>query len=446
MKGRHAFLALLTLAYTLNFIDRSIINVLAQSIKEDLRISDSQLGLLSGIAFAIFYTSLGIPIARLAERHSRVKIISAALVVWSSMTAVCGMAGSFAQLFLARVGVGVGEAGCSPAALSLISDYYPPRQRATAMAVYSLGIPMGFLFGAVLGGWIAHTFDWRTAFVVVGLPGVLLGVIILFVMKEPVRGGFDPVAATKTHPSLADVFRRIGARPAILHAGFATALVGFASFGVSSFFVPFLMRGFNLNVAQAGTGYGLVMGISAAAGLLLGGVVSDWAGKRDARFYALVPALGLLISAPLLIGAIFQQDLTLMVLLAGPACLLSYMHTGPTLGMIQNMVLPTMRASVTAIQFLFINLLGLGLGPVVVGWASDRFATSAFAGDGAYAIACPGGLAPVGATIDAAALCQTASFTGVKHAMAAVVLVYLWAGLHYVLAARTLKRDMEAVG
>ena len=251
-----AVLSLLLAAYTFNFIDRTIIATIGQAIKTDLKITDAQLGLLGGLYFALLYTFLGIPIARLAERYSRVWIITASLVVWSGFTALCGTAQTFAQLAALRFGVGVGEAGCSPSSHSLISDYYPAKQRASALAIYSFGIPLGTMFGAILGGWLAQTFSWRVAFVVVGLPGVILALIVRLVIKEPLRGGADAVqrpamtaadAASASAGGLAHEFREMGAVAAVLFGRWpvvnmvlGVTLASFASYGSGQFLPPYL--------------------------------------------------------------------------------------------------------------------------------------------------------------------------------------------------------------
>ena len=439
---RSYVLGLLVVVYVSNFIDRTIVNIVAQPMKEDLGLSDTQIGLLGGLAFALFYSVLGLPIARLAERYSRVTIIAAALAVWSGMTAVCGLAQSFAQLLLARVGVGVGEAGCSPAAQSLIADYYPPERRATALAVYSLGIPLGSLMGAVAGGWIAQEYGWRAAFMLLGLPGLLLALVVKLTIKEPLRGGLDrrPVAATPT-PGFGQVVRTLMAKPAFIHVALGGAMASFAGYGVGAFVIPFLLRGFDISLAQASSVYGLIGGLSAAVGTAMGGWLADRYGAKRRRNHVLIPAIGLIVSVPLYVLCILQQSLAAMALLIIVPAVTHYFYLGPTWGLTSNMVEPRMRATATAILLLIINLIGLGLGPVVVGALSDLFAAQAYAGD--FAAACPGGRAPEGAPAGAGEACRTASFRGVRFALLAGVAVYGWAGIHYLLAGRTLERDLE---
>jgi len=442
-------LFVLTTIYTSNFIDRQIIGTLAQKIKEDLHLSDRDIGWISGLAFAVLYSILGIPIARLAERTNRVTIISISLALWSGFTAACGLATNFIQLFLLRVGVGIGEAGCSPSAQSLISDYFPPRIRSTALSIYSLGIPLGALFGALLGGKIAQTWGWRAAFMVVGLPGLLLAVLCRLTLKEPVRGGYDPVPATgEATPSLLTVLARLMRAKAFPHMAFGAALGSFAGYGIAFFSIPFLLRGpFHLDLATAGAAYGLVGGLAAAVGVFLGGAITDLIGRLSPRAYALVPGFGFLACAPLYVWAFQQHDLISMASIVIAPLILQYLYLGPTFAVTHNLVEPRMRATATALLFLPINLIGLGLGPPFVGWLSDMLGQQRFTtvhGAGVFKALCPGGIAPKGADAALGAACHLASFDGVKWAIIITAGgVYAWAGLHYLLAARSVKRDLE---
>lgn len=442
-------LFILVVIYTSNFIDRQIIGTVAQQIKVDLKLTDADIGWLSGIAFASLYVILGIPIARLAERFHRVTIISVSLALWSGFTAACGLATSFLQLFLTRVGVGIGEAGCSPAAQSLLSDYYSPQKRATALAIYSLGIPLGSLFGALLGGWIALTYGWRMAFFIVGLPGLLIALVAMLTLKEPARGTWDaPVAADAKPPSLLSVFKQLFGKASFRHMTIGATLSSFAGYGIAYFAVPFLLRGpFGLNVAEAGGAYGLVGGLAAAAGVFMGGFVTDMIGKRSKTAYAWVPGLGFLIAAPLYVLAFMQPTLEGMALFVIVPLILQYLYLGPTFAVTHNLVEPRSRASATALLFVPINLIGLGFGPPFVGWLSDFLAGRAFVETGqaaAFTAACPGGVAPAGSAAELMAACADSSFDGVKWAIIITSgVIYAWGGLHYIYAARHLKRDLE---
>lgn len=437
---KYYVLAILLLVYIVNFIDRTILSIVAQPMKEDLGLADWQLGLLSGLAFAAFYVVMGIPVARLAERHSRVRIISILIVVWSIMTALCGLAQNFVQILLARFGVGVGEGGCSPASQSIIADYFPREKRATAMSIYSMGIPGGALFGALLGGWIAQEFGWRSAFMLVGLPGIALA-LLMFTIKEPIRGRYDPPAADQAHPGFATVLRRLWRKPTFVHIAAGAALATFANYGISSFAVPYLLRGFDISLVQASSAYGLITGLAAVLGTAMGGWLVDRFGMRDPRWYALIPATGVALSAPLYMLTFAQTSLLGLALLVILPAIIHYLYLGPTFGMTSNMVEARMRATASAILLLIMNLFGLGLGPTVVGALSDVFANNAYLGD--YLASCPGGIAPQGSSASAMAACKAASFIGVKHGMYVAAAFYLWAGLHYFLAARSVRADLD---
>ena len=434
-------LGLLVAVYTSNFIDRTIVSVLQQPIKDELRLSDAQLGFLGGFAFAIFYAILGVPIARLAERRSRKTIITIALVVWSGMTALCGVAHGYAALFVFRVGVGVGEAGASPPSQSLISDLYPPERRASALSIYSLGIPFGSLLGSIIGGIVGQHYGWRVAFMVVGLPGLVLAVLMGLTIKEPARGGFDGVSVSGETPSFKAVVRHLAARRSFLHIAAGASLAAFASYGIGGFSPAYFIRAFHLSLEQVGVLFGLLGGISAAAGTLAGGLVTDRLGKRDARWYVFVPAIGLSVGAPLtMVGYLAPTwPLAVLILLLPP--IFQYTFLGPSFGLMHNMVGPRMRATATALLYLVINFVGLGFGPLFVGWLSDRYAGLAFSG-ASFGAACPGGRAPPGSAATLVAQCERASASGLRWAIIISALVFFWAALHYALAARHLKRDL----
>ncbi|MCC7268231.1 MAG: MFS transporter [Caulobacteraceae bacterium] len=450
---------LLVLAYTFNFIDRTIISTIGQAIKEDLKITDTQLGLLGGLAFALLYTTLGIPIARLAERRSRVNIITVAVVIWSGFTAACGMAHSFLQLLLLRVGVGVGEAGLSPPAHSLISDYYEPKKRASALSIYSIGIPLGSMFGAVAGGWIAQNLDWRAAFVIVGLPGLLVALLIKLFVKEPPRGHSDrelagplpDVEGEEVAPALAapppvwEVAKRIFGKWSFFHMVAGITLASFAGYGTGQFAQPYFIRNFGLNYAEVGMIFGIIGGVSAGAGTLVGGFLTDWAGKRSTRWYALVPAIGLIVACPLYIICYTRDSWQLAAALLLIPGVFHYTYLGPTFGVIQNAVSLRMRATATALLFFVLNLIALGFGPPFCGWCIDMITTHLFAASnmGDFITACPGGVAPKGASAALTEACHAASAQGTREGLVWNLLIYAWAGVHYLLAAISLPKDLE---
>lgn len=459
---KQTVLWLLVLAYTFNFIDRTIISTIGQAIKVDLKLTDTQLGLLGGLAFALLYTTLGIPIARLAERHSRVNIITVAIVIWSAFTALCGMATSFFQLLLFRVGVGVGEAGLSPPAHSLISDYFEPKKRASALSIYSFGIPLGTMFGAVAGGWIAQNLDWRMAFMMVGLPGIIVAILLKVFVKEPPRGYSDRLVAQQAAdapalegdetappvhakpPSILAVAKRIFGKWGFFHMVAGITLASFAGYGTGQYSAPYFIRMFGLDLATVGLIFGVIGGIAAGIGTLLGGFLTDWAAKKSGRWYALVPAIGLLIACPLYILVYTRDDWKLAAGLLLIPGIFHYTYLGPTFGVIQNAVSLRMRATATALLFFVLNLIALGFGPPFCGWVIDMLSQAHFAAKdlGPFFDMCPGGIGKegAGAMIDAA--CKAAVSQGTRDGIVWNLLIYGWAGIHYLLAAITLPADM----
>lgn len=451
-------LFLLLLSYTFSYIDRSIIGILGQAIKADLKITDTQLGLLGGFYFALLYTGLGIPIARLAERYSRVNIIAVSMVIWSAFTAACGAAGNFATLAFCRFGVGFGEAGCSPPAHSLISDYFPPERRSFALSIYSLGLPLGAMFGALAGGWLAQTFSWRVAFVAIGLPGIAVALAIKLWVKEPRVTdslGLPPLIVKNEVQAVVRVAKELYQNRPVLHMMIGMTLGAFVIYGVGQFAPAFFLRVFDLSLAQAGMVTGLIGGLSAAIGTLAGGYFSDRLGARSRVWYALLPALGLFISVPIYIFAYSidsWQWAAATLLLPG---IFSYLNLGPTFAAVQNSVGPTHRATATAILFLFVNMVALAGGPVFVGLVIDRSSDYLLLASpgaqvwdmmnhwGAFQIKCPGGMAPAGSSVKLAEQCGDVLGAATRIGLVTTVCVYLWASLHYFIAAAKLKREGE---
>ncbi len=382
-------LALLVGAYTFNFIDRTVVATIGQAIKVDLKLSDTQLGLLGGFSFAVLYTVLGIPIARLAERWNRVAIISLAMVVWSGFTVACGFAGGFVALLALRVGVGVGEAGCSPSAHSLISDYFEPRRRASALSVYAFGIPLGAMIGAVAGGWLATHFGWRAAFIWVGAPGMVMALITFLAIREPPRGHSE-AAPSPPAPSgrgwVAHEARELASVAASLFGNWPVAnmvagvtLGSVAGYGVGAFSGPYFIRTFGLDYATVGLVFGLVGGVSSGIGTVAGGFISDWASRRGAAWYSLVPGFGFAIATPIYIVAYCWPNWRWAAVILLVPGIFGYAYLGPTFGVVQNVVASRRRATATALLFFVLNFIALGGGPVFTGWLIDRFAANAFA-------------------------------------------------------------------
>ncbi|WP_372785717.1 spinster family MFS transporter [Phenylobacterium sp.] len=471
-------LALLVTAYTFNFIDRTIIATIGQAIKEDLKISDTKLGLLGGLYFALLYTFLGIPIARFAERFSRVNIIAGAIVIWSVFTGLCGLAANFAMLAAFRFGVGVGEAGLSPPSHSLISDYFEPKKRASALAVYSFGIPLGSMLGAVIGGQILDHFTWRTAFMLVGLPGVAVAVAIRLLIKEPPRGHSEPASRpglvedvapdepAKPAASFGAEMREIGAvigtlfgKWPVVNMVLGVTLVSFAGYAGGQFAPPYFIRTFHLTYGTVGLITGLVAGIGQGIGTLTGGYLTDRLARFHPRWYALVPAIGVAVAYPIIVAVYTAGTWQVAAALLVLPGLFSYVYLGPTFGVVQNMAPTRRRATATAILFFFLNLIGLGLGPTFAGWAIDHFAAFHFANTGATSLweaiggffsaptgsfqaACPGGKALATAGAAAKAACSTALVLGTRQGVIVSYAFSLWGAFHYLLAAFGLKEAL----
>ena len=374
-------LALLFVVYIFNFIDRSILGILAQPIKEDLGLSDTQLGFMGGIAFAIFYTMLGIPIARLADRGVRRNILATCLAIWSLMTAFCGLAQSFLQLLACRIGVAIGEAGGSPPAHSIISDLFTRDSRATALGIYALGIPVGTMLGNFLGGWINEAFDWRVAFFVVGAPGVLLAVVVRLTLREPPRGMSEPpevraaAADAPAAPPVADVFKALWGRRSFRWMSIGAALHAFVGYGVGYWIPTLFQRVHGFSTGEIGTAL-FWLGIPGVLGTFLGGWLGDRMARRDLRWYVWLPGLATLVSVPFAFYVYTHPDPWFALwVYAFPVFLGSY-YLGPTFSLTQGLVGLRMRALAASILLFILNIIGLGLGPQFVGILSDLLAGS----------------------------------------------------------------------
>jgi MFS family permease len=401
---RSYVLVVLVIVYTFNFIDRQIIGILAVPIKAELRLSDSQLGLMGGLAFALFYTFLGIPIARLADRVSRTTIMTIALALWSLMTAVCGITHSFAQLFMARVGVGVGEAGGVAPAYSLICDYFPSKERARALSAYSFGIPIGSAVGIVLGGFITSLMSWRVAFFIVGLAGLVITPLLKLTVREPVRGAMDlpparvagPIRSMPRAPSLLEVIVVLMRKPSFWGLSLGAASASMMGYGLFFWAPSFLVRSFHLSLLHASLTFGALVLVGGLTGIWVGGVLADRYGEERRGMYALIPAMAFLATVPFYVAGVLSTTLwiSLAVLLVPTA--LGLVWLGPVLAAVQHLVPANMRATASAL-FLFINnLIGIGLGLTLIGIVSDsmrvRFGSESLryailAGTGFYLLA-----------------------------------------------------------
>lgn len=368
---RHYALAMLLVVYTFNFIDRQILSILIEPIKAELGVSDTAMGFLTGAAFAVFYATLGIPIARWSDVANRRNIIAMALAIWSGMTALCGVAQNYWQLAAARIGVGIGEAGCSPPAHSMIADYYPPQQRATALGVYSLGISLGIMFGYIAGGWVNEIFGWRRAFLVVGIPGVLLALMFRLTVREPPRGWSENRAAETERPGFIAVFLFLARRKSFLHLAFGAALAAFVGYGVAVWFPAFLGRSFGMRTGEIGTALGLILGIPGGIGIFLGGYVADRWGARDMRWALWSVTVTAVVSVPFAVGVYLSQAPYLALAIFVVPVVLSNFYQATTFAQTQSLVGLRMRGTAAAVLLFIINIIGLGAGPWAVGMLSD---------------------------------------------------------------------------
>ncbi|MEA2999427.1 MAG: hypothetical protein QOK17_1260 [Sphingomonadales bacterium] len=405
LRGR-VVLALLLLAYIFNFLDRQILGILAQPIKADLHLTDTQFGAIGGLAFALLYSALGIPLALLADRTRRSAVIAGALAVWSGFTALCGLAAGYGQLFLCRLGVGVGEAGGVAPSYALIADYFPPERRARALAVYSLGIPIGLAAGTLLGAYIAHWVSWRAAFVTMGVAGILLApAILLFVRDLPKPDRSGPAQAP-----LGEVFPLLARKPSFWLLAFASSFSSLCGYGLALWTPSVLMRSFGLDLVGTGWFMASVLLIGGTAGVFAGGWLADRLGTRDVRWYARLPAIAWLVTTPCFLLAFMSPSLTI----AWPLLLLpnglNILWLGPVTTAVQHLAPRRMRSTASASFLLINNLIGLGVGPMLIGAISDHLK----AGYGAESL---------------------------RYAAMAATFFYLLAAALMIVASRTLKRD-----
>ena len=414
-KARHYALGILVVVYTFNFIDRQILSILLEPVKADLGLSDTAMGMLTGFAFAMFYATLGIPIARYADRSNRRNLIALPLGIWSFFTALSGVAQNFWHLLAARIGVGVGEAGCSPPAHSMIADYYPAEQRATALGIYSLGIPIGIMFGLFAGGWINEFFGWRMAFFVVGVPGIILALVVRFTLAEPPRGLAEGRADSGTQPGVGETLAYLWQKKSFRHMSFAAALTAFVGYGFVTWAPAFLIRSFGMGTGEIGTWFGLILGIPGGIGIVMGGWLADKFGAKDPKWYLWTTAIALILVTPFNIVVYLATDSTMALLGMIIPVLLGNFYQATTFSQTQGISELRMRAVAAGILLFIINIIGLGFGPQVVGVISDilsdRYGTESL-----------------------------------RYALLICSLVNIWAGIHYFLGGRHLKDDLVAEG
>lgn len=398
--------ALLCLINIVNFIDRQLPFVLIDSIKADLGLTDAQIGLIGGLSFALVYSFGSLPLAWAADRWSARNLLVIVLGIWSLMTAAASGAQSFGQLLVARIGVAAGEAGCTPAAHALIARSFASERRGLVLALFSIGVPIGAMIGLSLGGWINDVADWRTAFLFVGLPGVVLALVCWIALPDVRATG-----AREDAPGFVESFSAMFRFKSFRHMAAGSSLYSCGSYAMNVFAAAFLMRVHGLSAAQAGLGFGLAFGIGGFAGTFLGGVLADRLGQRDPRWCQRIPAIGQLLSAPCAIGAWLVPSPVVSVLLLGLAYLFGLLYFAASFATAQRLAPDRMRASASAVLLFCLTLVGASVGPVVVGWISD-------------------------------ALTPTMGVQALRYAMCLMGITILWSALHFWIAAHYLPGEL----
>ncbi|KLI62870.1 spinster family MFS transporter [Aurantiacibacter marinus] len=375
--NRNTVLLMLLVVYIFNFVDRQILSILAAPIQADLQLSDGEMGLLGGIAFALLYSTMAVPLAALADRTSRSWVITVSLAAWSGFTALCGLATNFWQIFLARLGVGIGEAGGVAPSYALIGDYFPSSQRATALSVYSLGIPIGSGLGVLVGGYIAATVDWRTAFFAVGLSGVIIAPIFKLLVRDKAKsaplavGVADTTAEVSIRPTLKETAAVLAHKPSFWLLSFGAATSSMLGYGIAFWLPSLLIRSFGYDLVQASQFFGALLLIGGVVGVMAGGLIADRLGGRDRAYFAWLPGIAFLLGAPLFAAGITSSDAQFAFLLFLLPQALAYVWLGPVLSAIQHLVVPAARSTASALFLLINNLIGLGGGIYALGAFSD---------------------------------------------------------------------------
>ena len=414
IRRRGYVLGMLVLVYMFNFIDRNILVILQEQIRAEFQLKDWQLGLMTGAAFNLFYTTMALPIARLADRGvMRTTIIAAAIAAWSLMTAAGSLAQNYAHLLLARIGVGIGEAGSGPSSLSMIADLYPRRERGRAMAFYAIGVPLGSMAGLVFGGWVAQTLGWRTALLVIGLPGLLVALAFRATVPEPPRGLSEGATPPADVMPLSEVLRTMLHNRTFRQVLAAGSLGALCNLNTTLWFAPFFMRTHGMTIAQVGLWWGLVTGFAGMAGALAGGWLSDRLGARDPRRIVLVPMAGMLLIIPFFYAAVTVESAMLALAFMVVPTMLNSLWIAPNMALGQSLTPLPMRAMAGASMSLVQNIVAGMLGPLLMGALSDLLT------------------AQLGSPAE-----------GLRWTLIAMGALYLWAATHFWLASRTIARDL----
>lgn len=372
---RNYVLFMLLLVYLFSLIDRQILAVLIEPIRAEFALSDTQLGMLSGLAFGLLYATMAVPLSRLGDRWSRRSLIAICLAAWSIATGLCGAAQNFLQLFVARVAVGTGESGAGPSSQSLIADYFPPERRATAMGIYSTGIFVGSGLGLALGGWLASLYGWRGAFVAVAIPGVFVAILFRLTVREPARGQLDVINDNIILPTFSESFRIFWRIKPLVWAGLGLGFSVFAVQSLLNWMPAMLSRYYDMAPAEAGGKMGPVVALMGTIGVVTGGILADWLSQSDARNSPRMMALASALIAPTAIFALTANSQTMLFVGLGATFFLTALVSGPTFGLIQNLAPPTLRAFSAAMTGLIAVMLGNVLGPLLTGVMSDIYAT-----------------------------------------------------------------------
>jgi len=363
--------------YVLNFLDRQLLSILAKPIQDDLGISDGQIGMISGLYFAMFYCVLAIPIGWLADRTNRVRVLSLACALWSAATVACGVSASYVQLVLARMSVGVGEAGGVPPSYSIVADYFPPGKRGTALSLFNLGPPIGQALGVAFGASITAAYSWRSAFISLGAVGIVMAAIVLLFVREPARGGLD--ARSAAHPSVAQAARggfwstcrMFFSHPVLLRVSLACAATQFVTYAVLNFTTLFLMREKGMTLQEIAVYYAILIGAGIGSGMYVSGRLIDRLARRSKTAYGYLPAAALALAIPFFIAFVSMRDWPLALVFLALPTFLNYFYLSPAVTLVQEEVQPEQRVLAGALLLLVMNLIGLGLGPTWLGAVSD---------------------------------------------------------------------------
>ncbi len=415
MPYRNYVLLVLTLIYVVNWIDRYVFAILLDDIQRELQVSNTVMGLLTGTAFGLFYAVLGVPLALLADRTVRIKVIAWCLGLFSVMTALCGAATTAWQFAILRVGVGVGEAGTSPPSHSILADLFPPKERATAMAILAMGLNAGIFIAFFFGGWIAELWGWRWAFFLAAAPGILLFFVARFGLREPPRGHADGMTATGDAPKVMEVFAYLWKLKTFRHLALAAALTSFVGYGALQWVPKYLIVSHGMSVGEVGTALAFVIGVFGGLGTFAGGMLVDKLSKGDARWNVWVPAGAITIGVPFGLFFYLSDSTTIGIIAWTIPIIGSAIYLGPALSVTQGLASLKMRALASATLLFVINIIGLGLGPLLVGVVADILEPTYGVGD------------------------------ALRYSLAATALIYVWAVAHFLFAAKYVREDLATV-